>query len=133
LSIYRRFGAWYAFNETSQTFELTEGETFPYVDSRTQERVELPVDYPQTVNLVEGTHPEVFCANGSHGTWGAEGGKMGRSLVLALHSYYSELCGCSILFSAAASVGSSADLRPSGCKEKKLFLGQNKTWLERLG
>ena len=33
----------------------------------------LPVVYPETVYLVEGTHPEVFSANGSHGVWAAEG------------------------------------------------------------
>ena len=31
------------------------------------------MDYPQTVYLVEGNHPEVFSANGSHGTWASEG------------------------------------------------------------
>jgi hypothetical protein len=33
----------------------------------------IVVDYPQTVNLVEETHPEVFSANGSHGNWAAAG------------------------------------------------------------
>ena len=37
------------------------------------ERIDIEVDYPQTVYLVEGNHPEVFSANGSHGTWASEG------------------------------------------------------------
>ena len=34
--------------------------------------IDIDVDYPKTVYLVDG-HPEVFSANGSHGTWGSEG------------------------------------------------------------
>ena len=34
--------------------------------------IDIEVEYPKTVYLVDG-HPEVFSANGSHGTWGSEG------------------------------------------------------------
>merc|ERR1712037_67876 len=36
-------------------------------------KIDIEIDYPQTVYLVEGNHPEVFSANGSHGTWASEG------------------------------------------------------------
>ena len=45
------------------------------------ERIDIEVEYPQTVNLVEGNHPEVFSANGSHGTWASEGTYIKRARV----------------------------------------------------
>ena len=61
------FGAFYAFNETSNEFDFTYGEDVKGADPS------LAVEYPEKVVLVEGTHPEAFVANGSHGLWGQEG------------------------------------------------------------
>ena len=33
----------------------------------------MHVPYPRAVSIVEGSHPEVFAANGSHGIWGDSG------------------------------------------------------------
>ena len=66
------FGASYAYNESTNTFDFYEGEPLKSVDEN-GERIDIEVDYPQTVYLVEGNHPEVFSANGSHGTWASEG------------------------------------------------------------
>ena len=57
-----RFGAKYAYNETSKTFEFYHGDDMGPIE----------VDYPKTVYLSDG-HPEVFSANGSHGTWALPG------------------------------------------------------------
>ena len=65
------FGAKYAYNATNETFEFYEGD--PLLDTREQSQdIDVDVDYPKTVYLVDG-HPEVFSANGSHGTWASEG------------------------------------------------------------
>ena len=66
------FGASYAYNESTNTFDFYEGEPLRSVDEN-GERIDIEVEYPQTVYLVEGNHPEVFSANGSHGTWASEG------------------------------------------------------------
>ena len=69
-----RFGARYAYNASARTFELSRGEPlFLDADGR---RVEVEVDYPQTVYISRdyaGNHPEIFSAHGSHGTWASEG------------------------------------------------------------
>ena len=73
------FGAKYRYNESHQTFSFYEGEDLEVDRVITnpggagKSGFNLPVVYPETVYLVEGTHPEVFSANGSHGVWAAEG------------------------------------------------------------
>ena len=50
-------------------------------------KIDIEIDYPQTVYLVEGNHPEVFSANGSHGTWASEGTVIiGQSIDLWIKS-----------------------------------------------
>ena len=67
------FGAKYAYNSTNQTFDFYEGEPCCFDDRiEGSQEIDIEIDYPKTVYLVDG-HPEVFSANGSHGTWGAEG------------------------------------------------------------
>ena len=66
-----RMGASYAYNESAGTFDFYYGE--PLLKTEGGIDVDVPVEYPETVYLVEGSHPEVFSSNGSHGTWGAEG------------------------------------------------------------
>ena len=73
-----RFGAKYKYNESNQTFSFYEGEDLEVGRVFTNPKdaksgFNLPVVYPETVYLVEGTHPEVFSANGSHGVWAADG------------------------------------------------------------
>jgi len=69
------FGAKYAYNETNRTFDFYDGEPCCF-DPETRidgsPEIDIDIDYPKTVYLVDG-HPEVFSANGSHGTWGSEG------------------------------------------------------------
>ena len=75
LYIIPSFGAKYAYNETNQTFDFYDGEPCCF-DSETRidgsPEIDIDIDYPKTVYLIDG-HPEVFSANGSHGTWGSEG------------------------------------------------------------
>ena len=68
-----RFGARYAYNESTRTFDFYHGE--PFVDvGEAGQRIEMKVDYPRTVRISDvGNHPEVFSAKGSHGTWASEG------------------------------------------------------------
>ena len=66
------FGASYAYNESTNTFDFYDGEPLRSVDEKGN-KIDIEIDYPQTVYLVEGNHPEVFSANGSHGTWASEG------------------------------------------------------------
>ncbi len=73
-----RIGAWYVYDEMTNTFKYREGEQLLPIlenigDNLPSIHRQLLVEYPQEVSLVEGNHPEVFTANGSHGTWGAEG------------------------------------------------------------
>ena len=69
------FGAKYAYNAINQTFDFYDGEPCCF-DSETRidgsSEIDIDIDYPKTVYLIDG-HPEVFSANGSHGTWGSEG------------------------------------------------------------
>ncbi|KAK3877542.1 hypothetical protein Pcinc_017750 [Petrolisthes cinctipes] len=59
------FGAWYTWNQTNNNFQFVDGE---------QSRINLiNVTYPETVEVVNGFHAELFSANGSHGLWSAEG------------------------------------------------------------
>ena len=69
------FGAKYKYEEESQTFSFYEGEDLEFgrIFSESDSGFSLHVDYPPTVYLVNGTHPEVFSANGSHGVWAVEG------------------------------------------------------------
>ena len=66
-----RFGAKYAYNETSKTFEFYHGDPLLNVFDPSSD-IDIEVDYPKTVYLSDG-HPEVFSANGSHGTWALPG------------------------------------------------------------
>ena len=75
-------GARYFFNETSNQFDFEFGEPLnkKVVTNELLETPKIPVgipkipvEYPEHVVLVEGTHPEVFSANGSHGTWASNG------------------------------------------------------------
>ncbi len=72
-----RFGAWYVYDSESHTFKYRDGEQL--IEGLDPDRAnpdaqfQLVIEYPQEVFLVEGNHPELFSANGSHGTWGAEG------------------------------------------------------------
>ena len=67
------FGAFYKYqeiktktgNESKFTFNC--GKKFSHNDQ------EMHVPYPRAVSIVEGSHPEVFAANGSHGIWGDSG------------------------------------------------------------
>lgn len=58
------FGAYYAWNDTEGNFQLVRGE---------QKINLINVTYPQTVEVVDGFHAELFSANGSHGLWSASG------------------------------------------------------------
>ena len=60
-------GALYQYQNESNTFEFLSGEDLEITDG-----VAVPVEYPDTVNLVD-THPELFVANGSHGMWAQPG------------------------------------------------------------
>ena len=76
--VFNRFGAWYVYNESTSTFTYRDGEQMIEILDNDKDLGEdladqLRIVYPQEVVLAEGTHPEVFSANGSHGTWGAEG------------------------------------------------------------
>lgn len=75
--IYFSFGGYYAYNETAHSFDFAFGETFRIQDDTGDERIryydESRVNYPPIVNIIEGNHPEVFSANGSHGSWASEG------------------------------------------------------------
>ena len=62
-----RFGAYYAWNGETSTFDFYKGEELRRQDEK------IVVEYPKTVYLAEDTHPEVFSANGSHGNWAAPG------------------------------------------------------------
>ena len=46
----------------------------------------MQVSYPTSISVVEGSHPEVFAANGSHGIWGASG-KFEYSRVVIASSF----------------------------------------------
>ena len=71
MTFYYSFGAKYAYNATNQTFEFYEGE--PLLDKTDpSSSIDIEVEYPKTIYLVD-DHPEVFSANGSHGTWASEG------------------------------------------------------------
>jgi len=70
------FGAKYAYNETSKTFEFYHGDNMGPVE----------VDYPKTVYLSDG-HPEVFSANGSHGTWALPGVHTYLRIIIHLDDY----------------------------------------------
>ena len=59
------FGAFYTF--TAGMFTFVRGKSY------TLNNQTAAVIYPLTVNLVEGLHPELFVANGSHGIWGGAG------------------------------------------------------------
>ncbi len=61
------FGALYEFNNETGVFDFLSGEDLDLGDD-----VHFQVDYPQSVNLING-HPEIFVSNGSHGNWGAPG------------------------------------------------------------
>ena len=62
-----RFGAFYTYNEATRAFVFQSGKPHSF-NGR-----ENSVPYSATVSLVEGTHPELFSANGSHGVWGDAG------------------------------------------------------------
>ena len=68
---FHSFGAKYAYDAKNQTFEFYEGEPLLHTLDPSSD-IDIEVDYPKTVYLVDG-HPEVFSANGSHGTWASEG------------------------------------------------------------
>ncbi len=70
--IHFSFGAKYSYNATNQTFEFYEGEPCCFDPADPSSQIDIEVDYPKTIYLVDG-HPEVFSANGSHGTWGSAG------------------------------------------------------------
>ncbi|XP_063839799.1 uncharacterized protein LOC135088741 [Scylla paramamosain] len=57
------FGAYYSWNDTAQNFQLVRGEKIDVID----------VTYPESVEVVEGRHAELFSANGSHGLWSERG------------------------------------------------------------
>jgi hypothetical protein len=61
------FGALYEYNMETEQFDFVSGEGFNIND------IELPVEYPEHVMTVDGTHPEIFVSNGSHGNWGSPG------------------------------------------------------------
>ncbi|TRY68262.1 hypothetical protein TCAL_03822 [Tigriopus californicus] len=72
------FGGYYAYNKTAHSFDFAFGETLLIQDGYDYgEGIrfydETRVTYPPTVNIVEGNHPVVFSANGSHGSWASEG------------------------------------------------------------
>jgi hypothetical protein len=72
----QRFGAYYAYNASTSTFEFYKGEELRQHDRKPADRKPAdrrPVEYPQMVHLVEDTHPEIFAANGSHGFWATAG------------------------------------------------------------
>jgi hypothetical protein len=76
--LFYSFGAKYRYDEANGTFSFYEGEDleidwFLTNSGDAKSGYSLPVVYPETVYLVDGTHPEVFSANGSHGVWAAEG------------------------------------------------------------
>ena len=67
------FGAFYKYQEIKTwpgdeaKFIFNCGKKYSYNDQ------EMEVPYPKAVSIVEGSHPELFAANGSHGIWGASG------------------------------------------------------------
>jgi hypothetical protein len=68
---FHRFGAFYAYNASTSTFEFYKGEELKKANEERR-----PVEYPKTVHLIEETHPEIFSANGSHGHWASAGEKL---------------------------------------------------------
>lgn len=78
-----RFGARYKFDADLNVFTFFEGEDLEVGKIFSEQVLSefspnldlvLKVEYPETVFLVNGSHPEVFSANGSHGIWAVEGG-----------------------------------------------------------
>ena len=78
-----RFGARYKFDAVLNVFTFFEGEDLEVGKIFSEQVLSefspnldlvLKVEYPETVFLVNGSHPEVFSANGSHGIWAVEGG-----------------------------------------------------------
>ena len=65
------------YSAASRTFQFYQGKQLKYKEGEpggSSGDVRLKVRYPPTIYLAENsTHPEVFSANGSHGTWAAEG------------------------------------------------------------
>ena len=60
------FGALYEYNNDTGNFDFVSGESLDVAG------VDFPVNYPDTVNTING-HPEIFVSNGSHGNWGSAG------------------------------------------------------------
>lgn len=63
------FGAVYEYNNETEQFDFLRGSGL----NIGLNDIVLPVDYPQHVMTIDGTHPEIFVSNGSHGNWGAPG------------------------------------------------------------
>ena len=80
-----RFGAFYAYNSSTSTFEFYKGE-----ELRRNDGERRPVEYPPTVHLVEETHPEIFSANGSHGFWASPGKICLKKETTFLLEYYTD-------------------------------------------
>ena len=59
-------GALYEYNNDTSNFDFVSGEKYDVAG------VDFPVEYPDTVNTING-HPEIFVSNGSHGNWGSAG------------------------------------------------------------
>ena len=69
-------GALYEYNNDTGNFDFVSGESLDVAG------VDFPVNYPDTVNTING-HPEIFVSNGSHGNWGAPG----EGFVIVIHSF----------------------------------------------
>ena len=61
------FGALYEYHPEANEFHFERGEGLQVGE------VTFPIAYPQKVVMINGTHPELFSANGSHGTWASPG------------------------------------------------------------
>ncbi len=77
---FHRFGAFYAYNASTSTFEFYKGEELKKANEERR-----PVEYPKTVHLIEETHPEIFSANGSHGHWASAGEKLLRKKIVVIY------------------------------------------------
>jgi hypothetical protein len=72
------FISYYTFDAENNEFLFEEGSDFVLGG------ITYPVEYPEQIQLVEGTHPEVFSANGSHGTWGGPGNSIIHTKIMLL-------------------------------------------------